>query len=686
MKLLKKLGRGYISRIDKFLPGGIIEVSENWKTPEQKLNDYYLQQQGQQYADFQQSLDEYAKRQNEYINAYKNWEYVPIEGDYPVLTNVDIGGGETAPIYTIPGSVMSKAFPNYTWGSNQTWEPNSNYYIIKNANGQYAYIPNNSYISQQIDVWKDRVNKWNSAHSTPYYEQRFNYSAPLNIELQNNDQVQQVQHEWPQQAQFRQDNRSDWERQQAQNMFDLNTWYNEYQKQKQLEQAVLQKTTAPFMLSNHIGAAAETIKEKGVGSIIDPGDTVLPTYLKHLFDEDNPGILFTEDGQRFRKNEPLKATLLNLAVDILGPKVIKAKAPFKATTTEALKAENMAKSLEQIRQENQLLIDQHNLKNALDELAYGKKIEDLMPRQKKVVSKYGVTTEALPEEFAEVFQKQVLDRLPQGKELFEYKTSRPSRLQESFTKFNRKRYSDFIDNLNNGKYVAIDQKTMDLVMGSKNIKGYFCPGNNSVVIVRGEEVIETSMHEFRHMLDDLKLNIPEKQKAIIDAAYDEDFVNLPNTVEESDALFGYQGMESEKVTTNLDARMTLLRILYKRGVIKGKNIRSLNDVYKLPVKEQNRIIAAAKDSDIIQAVEESNGYGRRYVNHIRNNTKKVMKEESSKQATSKTTRRRSKKESGIDAMNDNSLIPKKKVQSWRKAMIKVAGVSGVTYGIGATQQ
>jgi hypothetical protein len=45
------------------------------------------------------------------------------------------------------------------------------------------------------------------------------------------------------------------------------------------------------------------------------------------------------------------------------------------------------------------------------------------------------------------------------------------------------------------------------------------------------------------------------RKSYLDDAYGDDFVNLPNTVDESDHLFGYPHMADEAATTNLDSRI-----------------------------------------------------------------------------------------------------------------------------------
>lgn len=89
-------------------------------------------------------------------------------------------------------------------------------------------------------------------------------------------------------------------------------------------------------------------------------------------------------------------------------------------------------------------------------------------------------------------------------------------------------------------------------------------------------------------------------------AYDQDFINLPNTKYAGD-LEGYKRMVDERVTTNNDARNYLLN--------KHKSFEFLDHDL------QDALIEKLPDDKIFEAVENSNGYGSRYIKYLRDNGK-----------------------------------------------------------------
>lgn len=97
----------------------------------------------------------------------------------------------------------------------------------------------------------------------------------------------------------------------------------------------------------------------------------------------------------------------------------------------------------------------------------------------------------------------------------------------------------------------------------------------------------------------------QKQNAVLTKAYDMDFVNLPNT-KYAGSLEGYPHMEREAVTTNADSR----RILFDK---KHANNWSL--------ELKDKLIDKVPKEDIFDAVEQANGYGRRYIQFLRDNGK-----------------------------------------------------------------
>lgn len=143
-----------------------------------------------------------------------------------------------------------------------------------------------------------------------------------------------------------------------------------------------------------------------------------------------------------------------------------------------------------------------------------------------------------------------------------------------------------------------------------------------------DDLYAIQRHEGDHEIDDLIELTPEQKKAVKNA-YDQDFTGLPERLPEDDALHGYENMDAERTTTNSDARDVLL------GHHKGKTDIAL----------QNKIIDKSSDEKIFAAVEKANGYGRRYIQWLREH---------------------------------NKLTPKK-AQEFREAM-KIVAIGGVTVG------
>ena len=129
-------------------------------------------------------------------------------------------------------------------------------------------------------------------------------------------------------------------------------------------------------------------------------------------------------------------------------------------------------------------------------------------------------------------------------------------------------------------------------------------------------------HEGRHLID-YKTSMTDKTHNILNKAYDDDFLEIPKH-EDVGSLKDYKYMDREKVTTNTDARNTLF---------KNKNITWVQDKNKYAehakskklskdmIDFQNLLLKYAQPEDIIEAVETSNGYGKKYIEYLRNNNK-----------------------------------------------------------------
>ena len=129
-------------------------------------------------------------------------------------------------------------------------------------------------------------------------------------------------------------------------------------------------------------------------------------------------------------------------------------------------------------------------------------------------------------------------------------------------------------------------------------------------------------HEGRHLID-YNTSMTDKTHNILNKAYDNDFLEIPKH-EDAGGLKDYKYMDREKVTTNTDARNTFF---------KNKNITWVQDKNKYTehakskklskdmVDFQNLLLKYAQPEDIIEAVETSNGYGKKYIEYLRKNNK-----------------------------------------------------------------
>ena len=186
-----------------------------------------------------------------------------------------------------------------------------------------------------------------------------------------------------------------------------------------------------------------------------------------------------------------------------------------------------------------------------------------------------------------------------------------------------------IDELNNvrvGHYTAEDYSKAN--MGESG--GFYNPDDNFISVNTESKfpVDFIEAHEGRHVLD-FKTNTMPHQDILLSNAYDNDFINIPNT-KYAGSIKGYQNMNRERITTNRDARETLL---------KGFNKESRHI--------QNLVIDKSSDDQIFKAVENANGYGRRYIQFLR----------------------------------DNNALTHQKAQQFKEAMKHVGVITGISFGI-----
>ena len=140
----------------------------------------------------------------------------------------------------------------------------------------------------------------------------------------------------------------------------------------------------------------------------------------------------------------------------------------------------------------------------------------------------------------------------------------------------------------------------------------------------GKELYETLKHELRHTID-YKYPLVKEEKKLLDDAYGDDFIKA---VEER--YPDYKSAALDMVTTNRDARS------------KYENF---------SIDAQNQIINKLSDSKIIDALYNSNGYGKAYVQYL----------------------------------EKNNLITKEKIKAIREAL-KNVGMFGIPLGIAGISQ
>lgn len=130
--------------------------------------------------------------------------------------------------------------------------------------------------------------------------------------------------------------------------------------------------------------------------------------------------------------------------------------------------------------------------------------------------------------------------------------------------------------------------------------GFTSPFNKSFISVREDNKNrywwKTLPHEVRHTLQNNGLVLTPRQQTVLDNAYDDVFTSMD---------FGRTDMDFEKETTNLDARIRFFHNLGRQDLV-GKG----------PSK-QNAYLRKASWQSILKAVEESNGYGQRYIRELR---------------------------------------------------------------------
>lgn len=150
-----------------------------------------------------------------------------------------------------------------------------------------------------------------------------------------------------------------------------------------------------------------------------------------------------------------------------------------------------------------------------------------------------------------------------------------------------------------GKYTVYPKRTFQ--DAGENAEGLYYPSTDHIAIEEGK-TFDALGHEVEHKIDEA-IPLTEKEETYLTDAYDDDFLSLGG------ARDGYN-MAPERKTLNYDSRRELL----------GWDVDE-----KVPVEQQNKMIDAASDAEIFAAVENSNGYGRDYI-ELKRKTKGLTKD------------------------------------------------------------
>lgn len=192
----------------------------------------------------------------------------------------------------------------------------------------------------------------------------------------------------------------------------------------------------------------------------------------------------------------------------------------------------------------------------------------------------GITDMQVPSDVRDIFYNSVLPRIQSYRPGYHGGILKPT-------------VKSHVDQTLQRGYTTYPEKVFEDA-GLKQFSGFEYPDGH--IAVKDTDVDFALGHELRHRLDGT-LNLTQGEQDLLNATFTQDFDDLPDFVE---TLRGVN-MAPEKVTTNYDARLQLL------GDYKLKNF---------SIEAQNKIIDAVSDDKIVNAIKNSNGYGRNYINFL----------------------------------------------------------------------
>lgn len=202
----------------------------------------------------------------------------------------------------------------------------------------------------------------------------------------------------------------------------------------------------------------------------------------------------------------------------------------------------------------------------------------------------------------------------------------------------QEKFQRMFNTIADGRWTMHPVDTFKKAFGKNTtVNGLYTPSTGNIAVRAGgggDDISDILLHEIRHKIDD-GIPLTEEETNILRAAYGDKFMEIPKVSPdwEDTGIGADYDMWPEAVTTNRDARSAALGPMERR----------------MNVHQQNLVIDKLSDQQILEAVANANGYGRRFVDNLIG-----------------------------DGPLDASLVSKEQIKAWREAMKKV----GMTTGFG----
>ena len=145
--------------------------------------------------------------------------------------------------------------------------------------------------------------------------------------------------------------------------------------------------------------------------------------------------------------------------------------------------------------------------------------------------------------------------------------------------------------------------------------GWYQPWNNRIIRNTDVSTIKVLPHEYRHLIDQY-FPLNNSNKIYLNRAYKDYFTNQDLTLKD-----GFdKDISDEMVTTNLDTRIQLFK--GKRINYDGQEM----GISHTPLNVQNQFIEKASTKEILNALEHSNMYGKKFVQFLKSKGNEYIEE------------------------------------------------------------